>query len=206
MFLFFDRIRLRLDSILAYRWKEEEVTYSKGLFKKEKKMIYRIEVYPSFTNQQIEEQEYVEEFEDETLGRQRLKEIRQLCSDFLLIDEYYVNPKAILGYQLKEFRSRASLHFYTVLGETVYFLEEFETISEGVQRYRELSAWLPQFIPFNEVCLNKDWIVSYELSNTGEAYALSVYTTIRSLEVWQEQFQSRLQAEDRLKMLEEQLR
>lgn len=206
MFLFFDRIRLRLDSILAYRWKEEEVTYSKGLFKKEKKTVYQIEVYPSFANHQIEDQEYVEEFEDETLARQRLKEVRQLCSDFLLIDNYYVNPKAILGYQLNESRSHSSLHFYTVLGEEIYFLEEFETVSEGVQRYRELSAWLPHFIPFAEVCLNKDLIVSYELRNTGEEYALSVYTTIRSFEVWEETFQSRLQAEDRLKALEEQLR
>lgn len=205
MFLFFDRIRLRTDAILAYRWREDEVTYSKGLFKKERKLVYRIEMYPAFSNHQIEDQEYVEEFEDLELGRQRLKEIRQLCSDFVLIDEYYVNPRAILGYRLNEMRNLSTLHFYTTLGEMVYFTEEYDTVSEGLQRYRELSVWMPDFISFGDICLNKELILSYELRNTGEAYALSVYTGVPSLSVWEETFPSRLQAEDRLKALEDQL-
>ena len=100
MFLLFDHVRLKADSILAYRWQEYQVTQSKGFFKKEKISKYRIELYPSF----LSEQHYVEEFEDEKQARGRLGEIKKLCSTFILIDEYYVNPKNILAYQLKEFR------------------------------------------------------------------------------------------------------
>lgn len=198
MFLLFDHVRLRTDSILAYRWQEYQVTQSKGFFKKEKISKYRIELYPSF----LSEQHYVEEFEDEKKARERLGEIKKICSTFILIDEYYVNPKNILAYQLKEFRGESSLHFYTTLGESVYFVENFETVSDGLQRYRELSSWLPNFIKFSELQLNKDLVVSYELKNTGEDYVLSFYTVANSVEGWTETFQSRLQAEDRLRAVE----